>query len=160
NEWLDPFTYAQKGYVVRGSVRTDGFRVQLLTFKLRELQAVRYRRLNDNRLPPRLTSTVGGVDYYLQEIRNVITTKEDVARLWPGVQPKKIKTLTLDGGQACVVGAFADIPEDLQANRKGKEADLTHPIMREITPIAVEPTAASTTPAPFPIPTSFPTPAQ
>lgn len=141
-------------------MQTDGHRIQLLTFKPRELQAVRYRRLNEYRLPPRLTSTVGRVDYYLQEIRNVITTKEDAARLWPGVQPKKIKTLTLDGGQACVIGAFADIPEDLQANRKGKEVAWTHSIMEGTTPITVEPIAASTTSAPSPTPTSFPTPAQ
>jgi hypothetical protein len=62
-------------------------------------------------LPPKLTSTVGGVDYYLQEIRNVITTKEDVEKFWPGVRVEDIKTLTLDGGQACVIGAFAHLPE-------------------------------------------------
>ncbi|KAG9063431.1 hypothetical protein KI688_004314 [Linnemannia hyalina] len=110
NEWLDPVTHAKKRYVFRGSVKTDGFRIQILAFKLRELQYVRYRRLDDNRLPLRLTSTVGGVDYYLQEIRDVITSKEDVARLWPGVQPEEIKTLTLDRGQTSIVGAFADIP--------------------------------------------------
>ncbi|KAG9068063.1 hypothetical protein KI688_011655 [Linnemannia hyalina] len=60
---------------------TDGFRVQLLAFKLRELQDVRYQRLSENRLPPRLTPTVGGTDYYLQEIQNVITSKEDIERL-------------------------------------------------------------------------------
>ncbi|KAF9125383.1 hypothetical protein BGW39_007435 [Mortierella sp. 14UC] len=56
---LDPSQYQERGYVLRGSIRTDGFRVQLLAFKLRELQDVRYRRLPENRLPPRLTSTVG-----------------------------------------------------------------------------------------------------
>ncbi|KAG9066448.1 hypothetical protein KI688_001674 [Linnemannia hyalina] len=50
NEWLDPVTYAEKGYILRGSVRTGGFRVQLLAFKLRELQDVRYRRLDEDRL--------------------------------------------------------------------------------------------------------------
>ncbi|KAF9382477.1 hypothetical protein CPC16_009322 [Podila verticillata] len=160
NEWLDPITYADKGYVLRGSIKTDGFRIQLLAFKLRELQDVRYRRLDDNRLPPRLTSTVGGVDYYLQEIRNVIKTKEDVARLWPGVQPEKIKTLTLDGGQACIIGAFADIPEDSRANGKGKEVDRTHSTMEGIIATSVEPTTFSTSSTPLPVPISVSTPDQ
>lgn len=76
---FQPETYTCKGYVSRGSLRTDGFQLQLLSFKLKELQCVRYKRLPVDRLPPRLTSTVGGVDYYLQEIRHVIETEEDVA---------------------------------------------------------------------------------
>ncbi|KAG0347856.1 hypothetical protein BGZ54_004783, partial [Gamsiella multidivaricata] len=83
---------------------------------LRELQCVRYRRLPADRLPPRITSTVGGVDYYLQEIRHVIQTKEDVAWLWPEVDPHDIKILTLDAGQAFVVGAYAYLPEDPDAH--------------------------------------------
>ena len=102
---------------LRGSIRTDGFRVQLLGFKLRELQDVRYRRLDESRLPSRLTSTVGGVDYYLQEIRNVITSKEDVERLWPSARVEDIKTLTLDMGQACLVGAFAHLSHELSKLR-------------------------------------------
>jgi len=109
---LVPARYKERGYVLRGSIRTDGFRVQLLGFKLRELQDVRYRRLDESRLPSRLTSTVGGVDYYLQEIRNVITSKEDVERLWPSARVEDIKTLTLDMGQACLVGAFAHLPHE------------------------------------------------
>ncbi|KAG9063257.1 hypothetical protein KI688_004861 [Linnemannia hyalina] len=75
---LDPSQYKEREYLLRGSIRADGFRVQLLAFKLRELQDVRYRRLPENRLPPRLTSTVGGTDYYLQEIRHLITSKDDI----------------------------------------------------------------------------------
>ncbi|KAF9103324.1 hypothetical protein BGX30_009165, partial [Mortierella sp. GBA39] len=56
---VDLAEYTEKGYVLRGSIRTNGFRVQLLAFKLRELQSVRYRRLKEDFLPPRLTSTVG-----------------------------------------------------------------------------------------------------
>ena len=114
---LVPARYKERGYVLRGSIRTDGFRVQLLGFKLRELQDVRYRRLDESRLPSRLTSTVGGVDYYLQEIRNVITSKEDVERLWPSARVEDIKTLTLDMGQACLVGAFAHLPHELSKLR-------------------------------------------
>jgi len=114
---LDPVSYNRKGYVLRGSIRTDGFRILLLAFKLRELQDVRFRRLPENRLPPRLTSTVGGTDYYLQEIRHVLTSAEDVERLFPGTPVERIKILTLDAGQVCVVGAFAHLPEELQRAR-------------------------------------------
>ncbi|KAF8924165.1 hypothetical protein BGZ58_002101 [Dissophora ornata] len=81
DEWVDPTNYATKGYILRGSIRTDGFRVQLPAFKLRELQLARFNRLETAKLPPKLTSTVGGTDYYLQEIRKVISCKEDVEKL-------------------------------------------------------------------------------
>lgn len=53
---LDPATYQEKDYILRDSIRTDGFRVQLIVFTLRELQDVRCRRLDESRLPERLTS--------------------------------------------------------------------------------------------------------
>ncbi|KAF9271249.1 hypothetical protein BGZ88_006486, partial [Linnemannia elongata] len=80
---VDPREYKSKGYALRGSIRTDGHRLQLLGFKLKELQSCRYKRTCRYPLPPRLTSTVGGLDYFLQEIRNIVETPEDVARLWP-----------------------------------------------------------------------------
>ncbi|KAF9969701.1 hypothetical protein BGZ75_002690, partial [Mortierella antarctica] len=107
---FDPANYNEKGYVLRGSVRTDGFRLQLLGFKIKELQSVRYRRLSERVLPERVTSTVGGVDYYLSEVRNIIRTKEDVARLWPMTRPEDIKVVGMDLGQACVVGLSALLP--------------------------------------------------
>ncbi|KAG0277634.1 hypothetical protein BGZ96_002787 [Linnemannia gamsii] len=116
-----PATYREKGYVLRGSILTDGFEIKLLAFKLRELQDVRYRRWREDRLPSRLTSTVGGIDYFLQEIRNVLTCKEDIDRLWPGVDVKDIRTLNLDAGQACVIGGSAHLPEELAKRTKGKE---------------------------------------
>ncbi|KAG0356675.1 hypothetical protein BGX24_006357, partial [Mortierella sp. AD032] len=121
-EEFNPVTYDQKGYVSRGSIRTDGFRIQLLAFKLRELQAVRYRHLEERLLPDKLTSTIGGTDYYLPEIRNVITCKEDLERFWPGIRAETINTLTLDGGQACVIGAFAHLPDELAKAVKDNEA--------------------------------------
>jgi len=108
---FDPEGYGTKGYILRGSIRTDGFRIQLLAFKLKELQSVRYRRLPDNVLPPRITSIKGGTDYFLTEIRNIVKTKEDVAQLWPNCRPEDIKILGLDLGQACVLGASALLPE-------------------------------------------------
>lgn len=121
DKWVDPINYATKGYILRGSIRTDGFLLQVPAYKLRELQSVRYRRLEPAKLPPKLTSTVGGTDYFLQEIRHVITCEEDVEKLWPGVPVDRIKTLTFDGGQACVFGAFADLAEDVLSQAKGKD---------------------------------------
>ncbi|KAF9276712.1 hypothetical protein BGZ68_009834 [Mortierella alpina] len=108
---FDPISYSTRGYALRGSIRTDGFRVQVQSFKLRELKAVKYKRLPDNRLPPRLTSTVGGIDDYLTEVRNVIRSPQDVARLWPDTNPDDIKVLAHDLGQVNVVGAYAYIPD-------------------------------------------------
>ncbi|KAF8914556.1 hypothetical protein BGZ58_005712, partial [Dissophora ornata] len=106
-----PLDYETRGYAMRGSIRTDGFRLQLLAFKLRELNMVKYRRLPENHLPPRISTTIGGLDYYLTEIRNVVKTPQDVTRLWPDCRPEDIKVLALDGGQVCVVGAYAYLPK-------------------------------------------------
>ncbi|CAO3572041.1 unnamed protein product [Mortierella alpina] len=97
-------------YVLRGTIRTDGHRLQLLAYKVKELQSVRFRRFPQEMLPPRLTSTVGGVDYHLSEVRNIVRNEQDIADLW-GCPAEEIKILALDLGQACVVGAFARIPE-------------------------------------------------
>ncbi|KAF9905017.1 hypothetical protein EC991_002080 [Linnemannia zychae] len=81
---------------------------------------------------------------YLQKNRIILTTKEDVGRLWPGVQPEEIKTLTLYGGQACVFDVFTDIPEGSQASGKGKEVNRTPSAMGGIIVNSVEPTTFST----------------
>ncbi|KAF9176302.1 hypothetical protein BGZ50_001115, partial [Haplosporangium sp. Z 11] len=52
---FDPAAYNTKGYLLRGSIRTDGFTLQLLGFKLKELQSVRFKRLPEDLLPPQLT---------------------------------------------------------------------------------------------------------
>ncbi|KAF8945173.1 hypothetical protein BGZ47_003134 [Haplosporangium gracile] len=146
DKWVDPINYATKGYVLRGSIRMDGFRLQVPAYKLRELQSVRYRRLEPAKLPPKLTSTVGGIDYYLQEIRHVIACEEDVEKLWPDVPVDRIKTLTLDGGQVCIIGAFADLVEDVLSQAKGKENMNESPI--EV--IAISSSALSKVPVPSP----------
>ncbi|KAK3822858.1 MAG: hypothetical protein J3Q66DRAFT_437301 [Benniella sp.] len=107
-----PRTYDAKGYVLRGSFRTDGHRFLLLSFKLKELNSAKYKRLPENQLPPRITSTVAGVDYYLTEIRNVVKSYQDVADLWD-CDPRDIKVLGLDLGQAFVVGASAILPDQV-----------------------------------------------
>ncbi|KAG0061272.1 hypothetical protein BGZ92_006520, partial [Podila epicladia] len=102
-------SYSENGYVLRGSIRTDGFRLQLLAFKLNELNCVKYRRLDADKMPDPLTSTLRGTDHFLTEIRNVVKTKEDVERLW-GCDPRNIKILGIDLGKAFVVGASALLP--------------------------------------------------
>ncbi|KAF9079119.1 hypothetical protein BGX23_005020, partial [Mortierella sp. AD031] len=96
---FEPTSYTEKGYALRGSIRTDGFRLQVLAFKLNELHSVKYRRLPVDKLPSRLTSIVGGTDYFLTEIRNIVSTKQDVTQLW-SCDPKSIKILGIDLGQA------------------------------------------------------------
>ncbi|KAI8601632.1 hypothetical protein EDD21DRAFT_102171 [Dissophora ornata] len=98
--------YTAKGYVPRGSIRTDGFRLHILAYKLHELSCVRYKRLPLDQLPSRLTSTLSGLDDPLTEIRKVIKTKEDVARFW-GCLPSEIKILAIDLGKESLVGASA-----------------------------------------------------
>ncbi|KAG0271041.1 hypothetical protein BGZ97_011355, partial [Linnemannia gamsii] len=72
-------------------------------------------------LPPRLTTTVAGGDYFLSEIRNVIRTEDDIARLWPGKNVDDMKILTIDAGQACPIGSYAHLPKGLVETVKGKE---------------------------------------
>ncbi|KAF9540708.1 hypothetical protein EC957_003892 [Mortierella hygrophila] len=122
---FEPTSYTEKGYVLRESVQTDGFRLQVLAFKLNELHTVKYRRLPADKLPSRLTSTVGGTDYFLTKIRNIVLTKQDVAQPW-SCDPKSTKILGIDLGQAFVVGVSAIIPTREQPNvGQGQESGPT-----------------------------------
>ncbi|KAI8595197.1 hypothetical protein EDD21DRAFT_425368, partial [Dissophora ornata] len=111
---FDPRAYAQKGYLLRGGIKTDGHRLQVLAFKLRELLSVRYKRYNSDLLPDRLLSTTAGTDDHLTEVRNVFKTKEDVERLLgcTADQVASVSYLGIDLGQACVVGGYAYLPPD------------------------------------------------
>ncbi|KAF9582067.1 hypothetical protein BGW38_000703 [Lunasporangiospora selenospora] len=53
---FDPRKYSTKGYVLRGSIRTDGHRLQLLGFKLKELLSVKFKRYKKSILPDRQVS--------------------------------------------------------------------------------------------------------
>lgn len=106
---FDSQTYRTKGYALRGSIKTDGFHLQVLAFKLSELSAVKYKRLPQDLMPRRITSALGGLDDYLTEIRNVIKTPQDVADIFD-CPPEQIKILGIDMGQACVIGASAILP--------------------------------------------------
>ncbi|KAG0014587.1 hypothetical protein BGZ82_001717, partial [Podila clonocystis] len=128
-------SYSEKGYVLRGSIKTDGFLLHLLAFKMNELNCVKYRRLEVERLPDKLTSTLGGTDHYLTEIRNVMKTKEDVQRLWE-CDPRKIKILGIDLGQAFTVGASALLPSS-DGQEHGTTADIKIPLSTRFYNLAV-----------------------
>ncbi|KAF9342446.1 hypothetical protein BGX34_008135, partial [Mortierella sp. NVP85] len=92
---FDPNEYNGQGYVVQSTIRTDGFRLHILSWKMNELLAVRYRRLSENKVPLRITSPLGGTGDYLTEIRNVVKSKDDVERIWR-CEPDDIAILGLD----------------------------------------------------------------
>ncbi|KAF9290374.1 hypothetical protein BGZ88_007373, partial [Linnemannia elongata] len=143
-EATKPKDYNEKGYIPRGSIRCDGSRIQVLAFKVRERQDARFKRLPEEDLPPRLTSTVAGGDYFLQEIRNVIRTEEDIARLWPGKNVDNMKILTLDAGQACPIGAYAYLPNGLIETDKGKEKANQGAAMEGVITTNLEPSVDAT----------------
>ncbi|KAF9988584.1 hypothetical protein BGZ79_005108 [Entomortierella chlamydospora] len=62
---FDPNTYNKKGYYLRGSIKTDGYNLQLLAYKFRELHSVKYKRYPVELLPDRLTTTTAGTSDYL-----------------------------------------------------------------------------------------------
>ncbi|KAF9913876.1 hypothetical protein FBU30_002986, partial [Linnemannia zychae] len=143
SEDFRPESYLTKKYVPRGTIRTDGFLLQILCFKRRELYSVKYKRLPEDRLPSRLVTTFHGTGDYLTEIRNVLSSPEDVTDLWPNVDPRSIKILALDAGQAFVVGAYAHLPHSEQAH------DLAH-----------KTTSTFETPSPIMSATTLPAPPQ
>ncbi|KAG0254341.1 hypothetical protein DFQ27_006905 [Actinomortierella ambigua] len=110
----DPQSYEEKGYFLRGSIRTDGYQLQLLAFKLRELNSVKYKRYDPSLLPDRLLTTTAGTSDYLTEVRNVFKTMDDVERLLgcSSDEHDKVSYLGIDLGQAFVVGAYAHLPPD------------------------------------------------
>lgn len=108
-ETFDPKEWRGKGYVLKGSIRTNGRLLQLLAFKLKELQCVRYRRVPEDRLPNPLLTTIGGTGSYLTEARNVFSTAADVESLL-AADPSQIAVLSLDLGTSCIVGATVSLP--------------------------------------------------
>ena len=123
---FDPREYAEKGYVLRGSIKTDGYRLQLLAFKVRELLSVRYKRpgYRPEVLPDRLVSVTAGTSDPLTEVRNALKSKEDVERRvgCTADQADEVCYFGIDIGQACIVGAYALLP----ANRKPRIGGRSH----------------------------------
>ncbi|KAF8923151.1 hypothetical protein BGZ47_004993, partial [Haplosporangium gracile] len=67
---FDPKEWHDKGYILQGSIRTNGRLLQVLALKLKELQSVRYCRIPENKLPNPFVTTIGGINRYLTEARN------------------------------------------------------------------------------------------
>ncbi|KAG0219961.1 hypothetical protein BGW41_008065, partial [Actinomortierella wolfii] len=51
SDMFDPRLYQEKGYFLRGSIKTNGYQLQLLAHKVRELNSVKYRRYPTDLLP-------------------------------------------------------------------------------------------------------------
>ncbi|KAF9192784.1 hypothetical protein BGZ51_004769 [Haplosporangium sp. Z 767] len=101
---FDPKGWDRKGYVLKGSIRTDDGLLQLLAFRVKELQCARYRRLAPDKVPNLLTSPVDGATQFLIEARNVFRSSRDVEGLLTTISDK-IAVLSLDLGTLCLVGA-------------------------------------------------------
>ncbi|KAG0273526.1 hypothetical protein BGZ95_010671 [Linnemannia exigua] len=111
---FDPRAYQEKGYFLRGSIKTDGNDLQLLAYKVRELNSVKFKRYKTEVLPDRLLTTTAGTSDYLTEVHNIFKSAADVEHLL-GCTPDdtdKVSYLGLDLGQAFVVGAYGHMPED------------------------------------------------
>ncbi|KAG0251778.1 hypothetical protein DFQ27_008560 [Actinomortierella ambigua] len=86
---FDPRTYDEDGYVLPGSIETDG-----PSPPLRELQSVRYRRYKSKLHPDFRTSTIGGTDGYLAKVRNDVKTEQDLIDRWVFDETKWTKSQT------------------------------------------------------------------
>ncbi|KAF9153146.1 hypothetical protein BG015_004007 [Linnemannia schmuckeri] len=106
---FDPKEWRDKGYVLRGSIRINGHLQQLLAFKLKELQSVRFRHIPEDKLPNPLVTTIGGTNSYLTEARNIFSTAADVESLL-AADPSQVAALSLDLGTSCIVGATVPLP--------------------------------------------------
>lgn len=54
-----------RGYIATGAIVTNGFRIKVQAFKLKERQDARFKRVSEEDMPLRVISTVAGVDYHL-----------------------------------------------------------------------------------------------
>jgi hypothetical protein len=111
---FDPRTYQEKGYFLCGSIKTDGYQLQLLAYKVRELNSVKFKRYKNDVLPDRLLTTTAGTSDFLTEVRNVFKTPADVERLL-GCSPDetdKVSYMGIDLGQAFVAGTYGHLPQD------------------------------------------------
>ncbi|KAF9349185.1 hypothetical protein BGX26_012509 [Mortierella sp. AD094] len=100
----DPDSYTARGYVLRGSIQTNGHRIKVFAFKLNELHCVKYRQLDEDKIPPRFSfSSLGGTNHYLSEIRNVVKTKEDSTNVL-NCDPSEIDFVGIDLGDTFTVG--------------------------------------------------------
>jgi len=103
----NPTAYDGQGYMLTGSIRTDGFSLQLMGLKLKECNSVKYKRLPEYvALPTRMLSVLSGIDDHLTEIRNV-PLHDLLGMSVMDVQTQGVTKLGIDLGQNCVVGVCA-----------------------------------------------------
>lgn len=57
HDTFNPLTYDKKGYLLRGSIKKDGYQLQLLAYKIRELNSVKFKRYRADVLPDRMLTT-------------------------------------------------------------------------------------------------------
>lgn len=106
---FDAKFWDRKGYMLKGLIRMNGCLLQLLAFKLKELQSVRFRRVAEEKMPNLLTMTIGGTNQFLTEARNVFQSPHDVEQLLTS-NLDQITVLLLDLGTSCLVGAMVSLP--------------------------------------------------
>ncbi|KAF9915510.1 hypothetical protein FBU30_001909, partial [Linnemannia zychae] len=126
---FNPKSYTDRGYIMRGSIKTNGHELQLLVHKKKVLLGVRYRRFPDDRLPNCHLSTQGGTDHFLTEVRNVFRSAQDVQDLLGCSSDQvrqEVKVLGIDLGQAFVVGASAvrSSPPIQRCRKRGKDGKM------------------------------------
>ncbi|KAF9369356.1 hypothetical protein CPB97_003663, partial [Podila verticillata] len=92
----------------------DGYTVQVLAFKVRELLSVQYKCYPSEVLPDRLLTTTAGMGNFLAKVHNVFQTKEDVEHLLgcAADQADTISCLSNDLSQACIASAYSILPSD------------------------------------------------
>lgn len=111
---FDPKIYGKMGYFLRGSIKTDGYSLQLLAYKLHELQSVKYKHYEAELLLDHLTTTTASMSDYLTEVHNVFKSATDVECLL-GCTPNEMHHLSylgLDPGQAFIISAYGLLLQD------------------------------------------------
>ncbi|GJJ75571.1 putative transposase [Entomortierella parvispora] len=111
SEDFDPNAYEDKGYYLQGSITTNGTKLHVNVFKIRELNMVKYKRLPSDRMPVSPTSTIRGLDYFPSEIRHVFKNEGDVQRYYGDCSPSDITVVGIDPGDRFIVGVHVLLPE-------------------------------------------------
>ncbi|KAG0302199.1 hypothetical protein BGZ98_007691 [Dissophora globulifera] len=119
-----PREYTSKGYILPGSIKTDGYKLQARAFKVRELLSLRFERARyrPEALPDRLIATIAGTGDPSTEMRDAFKSKENVERRLRCTvdQVDKVSYLGIDLSQTCVVGAYALLPLDKKPRIGGR----------------------------------------
>ncbi|GJJ78535.1 hypothetical protein EMPS_10894 [Entomortierella parvispora] len=111
SEDFDPNTYEDKGCYLQGSITTNGTKLHVKVFKIRELNMVKYKRLPSDRMPVSPTSTIRGLDYFPSEIRHVFKNEGDVQRYYGDCSLTDITVVGIDPGDRFIVGVHVLLPE-------------------------------------------------